>query len=183
MVPSQNDRDGLDKLLAEDCEVLLIDELSLRYLVEELPAAQRKQIQVQAQLASRTLHFAMLRREARSIDVIRAFDTVIGEMMIDGTYNRVLNVPWLMVDSDGDEVQELVPGPGALAADAPSQDQSYSVVGNKPEPAAGKRRVYLVNGRQYEQWDDAKQAIIDESQTDRYDPVIQKTPYEIGVPF
>ena len=104
-------------------------------------------------------------------------------MMIDGTYNRVLNVPWLMVDSDGDEVQELVPGPGALAADAPSQDQSYSVVGNKPEPAAGKRRVYLVNGRQYEQWDDAKQAIIDESQTDRYDPVIQKTPYEIGVPF
>ena len=77
VVHSQNDRDGLDKLLAEDCEVLLIDELSLRYLVEELPAAQRKQIQVQAQLASRTLHFAMLRREARSIDVIRAFDTVI----------------------------------------------------------------------------------------------------------
>ena len=182
VVESPTDRQGLDGLLAGDCEVLLIDELSLRYLLEDRPASQQEQVQVQARLASRQLRFAMSRQHAQAIDIVRAFDTAIGEMMADGTYNRILDLPWLVV-SDGSDGHTLVPGPGASALDEPSSQDVYPVVGEESPALDSKRRVYLVNGRQYESWGDAKQAIIDDAQTDRADPLVQETRYEIGVPF
>jgi polar amino acid transport system substrate-binding protein len=182
-VSLRNDRDGLKQLLAGDVDILLIDDLSLRYLLEELPVAERDKVRVQAQLASRQLHFALLRREATAGDIIRAFDEAIAEMMADGTYNQVLDLPWLLVDSDGDSVHEIVPGRQALDVDAPPAHQAYPVVGHEQSPDLSSRRVYLVGGQQYEDWDDAKEAIIDDAQEDTYDPLIQQNRYEMGVPF
>ena len=103
--------------------------------------------------------------------------------MADGSYNRILDLPWLVVDHDGDGVAEWVPDAARVDTGAPPADGHYQLTSPEPAFDFSQRRLYRVDGRQYDNWEDAKRAIIDESQTAPSDRMIQENRYEIGVPL
>lgn len=183
IVSSADDREGLERLLKKELEVLLIDDLSLRYLLQELPAVERDSVQKQAQLVSLEMHFVLRRGERDAVDMMAAFDEAIADMMADGTYNQILDLPWVLVDTDKDGVAEMIPGKQALDLSAPPADGHYEVLQADRELNLTPQRVYLVGGRQYDNWEDARGAIIDKTQSGDGDRMIQDNRYEIGVPF
>ena len=112
-----------------------------------------------------------------------AFNRAIDTMVADGSYNEVLGVPWVVADTNKDGVGEYIPGRQALDLSAPPVDNHYQVFQPDPGLQLSTRRVYHVNGQQYDNWGDAKQAIIDDVQTQPGNRMIQDNRYQIGVPL
>lgn len=182
-VLSPDDRQALQRLLKGDTDVLLIDDLSLRYLLPELPPEQRASLQSGKILAVLSLHFALGKHRGDADTIIARFNQEISNMIADGTYSEVLGVPWLVADTDNDGVSEYIPGRQALDLSAPPADGHYEVFQPEPSLDMSPRRVYHVGGQQYDNWSDAKQAIIDEVQTEPSNRMIQDNRYQIGVPL
>ena len=180
-VLSGDDREAVSRLLAREVDLVLIDDLSLRYLLEELPVAQRSKIHAHAQLAVLDLHFTLSRKRPDAATLMSAFNQAIREMMSDGTYNELLGLSWLLVDADG--VQEFVAGSHGLDLTVPPDESSYAPVQPEKSYDFSTRTIYRVGGRQYDNWEDAKGAIIDDSQTRPTNRMIQENRYEIGVPL
>ncbi len=182
-VLSPDDRQALQRLLRGDFDVLLIDDLSLRYLLPELASDQRARLQPHKILAVLSLHFVLVKHRPDAEAIMAAFNRAIDTMVADGSYNEVLGVPWVVADTNKDGVGEYIPGRQALDLSAPPVDNHYQVFQPDPGLQLSTRRVYHVNGQQYDNWGDAKQAIIDDVQTQPGNRMIQDNRYQIGVPL
>jgi ABC-type amino acid transport substrate-binding protein len=150
-INTRNDQESLEKLLAGDVEYMLVDELVVRYLMtyQKEEAAAKLEIGT-TPLARRTLHFA-LRRDVPGVEeIIAAFNLEIQSMFTDGTYGTILQVGSILVDIDGDGLDELVTLGDVIGQVPPGT--VYDVFGKEPETPPEKQRVFY-KGSIYEGWD------------------------------
>ena len=150
-VGGKNDQDDLDKLLAGDVEYILVDELVARYLTTYQQDETAAKLEIGTRpLVRRTLHFAIRRDVPGAEEIIDNFNHQIRGMFGDGTYARVLNVGWVLVDVNGDGLDEMV-SLGDMVGPVPP-GSVYDVFGQEPETLPEKQRVFI-KGNIYEGWD------------------------------
>lgn len=163
-------------VLSKRADYLLLDELLVRHLFRLDKARAEKLLAVgQVPLLKRTLHFALRAKYPHAAEIIASFDRNIERMMMDGTYNRVLHVPWVKADVDGDGVDEYV-GSSQVVSKAdtdPSVSRaSYPIFegssasapptpsgGQIPDRSVHRAPEYLIDGKSYNTWGDAASAI------------------------
>ncbi len=151
-VNSRNDQDSLDKLLAEEVDYMLVDELVARHLLtfQTEEATAKLEIGIKP-LVRRMLHFAVRRDVPNADKIVSAFDAEIPQMLGDGTYARILQVGWIRVDTDGDGLYELIPLGEDVAALTPGT--VYDVFGEMPEDVPPEKQRIKIQGNIYEGWD------------------------------
>ena len=83
-------------------------------------------------------------------NIIDRFNKEILNMIIDGSYNRILQLNWIRVDVDGDGRLEMVLGGSQAGKAAPKS--SYDVFFQNSNQSATNSR-YFINGKIYQDWD------------------------------
>jgi polar amino acid transport system substrate-binding protein len=163
-VRSQSEEDSLRMLLAKEVDYVLMDELVVQYL------AGRYAKETSAKLAfgttallTRKLYFAVRRDLPGAQAVIDGFNAQLRGLITDRTYHKLLHVPWIEADVDGDGLTELIPASDKAGPDEPQR--AYKLFTDTPgegqtgitsrtilahETASGKRFYY--GGTIYETW-------------------------------
>ncbi len=150
-INSRNDQDSLSKLLAEEVEYMLVDELVMRYLATHQPDEVAANLEIgSTPMGRRTLHFAIRRDLPEAREMVDAFNTEIRGMLSDGTYAAILQVGWIKADIDGDGLDELVTLGDNIGQVPPGS--VYDVFGKEPDLPEEKQRVFVA-GSIYEGWD------------------------------
>ncbi len=150
-INGRNDQDDLDKLLAGDVDYMLVDELVVRYLMTYQPEEVAAKLEIgTTPLARRSLHLALRKTVPGAAEIIAAFNREIQGMFTDGTYGEILQVGSILIDIDGDGLDELVTL-GDVVGQAPP-GSVYDVFGKEPELPQEKQRVFI-QGNIYEGWD------------------------------
>lgn len=149
-INGRSDQEDLDKLLAGEVDFMLIDELVARYLLSYQRDEAVAKLEIgTTPLARLTLHLAIRRDIPGAEEIITAFNREIRGMFTDGTYGTILQVGSILVDIDGDGLDELVTL-GDVVGQAPP-GTVYDVFGKEPETPPEKQRVFI-QGNVYEGW-------------------------------
>ncbi len=154
-VAGPSDGENLQRLLRGEVDYVLADELLVRHLYGRYEEKAKRLLDVgEVPLVERSLHFAVRRALPGAATVVQRFDAEIRAMIVDGSYNKVLQLDWIRADVDGDGVVELVLG-GTEAGELPPAS-SYELfdMGEPEEPKAPPVELrYIVQGQAYESWD------------------------------
>lgn len=151
-INAKNDQDSLDKLLADEVEFILVDELVVRHLLTFQPDEVEANLEIGFNpLARRTLHFAIRRDIPNADKYVSAVNSEIVKMLKDGTYAEILQVGWIRVDVDGDGLFELVPYGDQIGMMPPGS--VYDVFGEMPDEDPPEKKRIFVGGDIYEGWD------------------------------
>jgi polar amino acid transport system substrate-binding protein len=171
-VRSRNDQDSLTKLLAEEVDYMLVDELVARYLMQHQPDEVSANLEIGKKLlARRSLHLALRHDVPNVTDIIEAFNTEIHDMLMDGTYAKVLQMGWVRIDIDGDGLDELVTLAEVVGEVPPGT--VYDVFGDEPETPPEKQRVFVA-GSIYEGWDAIPENVKSQGPAGVMDPSIKQ---------
>lgn len=152
-VLSRSEEDSLAKLLANEADYTLMDELVVQYILNNYPDQARSRLQVgSTPLITRTLHLAIRRARPDAEALISRFNAEVRRMIADRTYHRLLHLDWILADVDGDGRTELVSRTDQAGPTPPSR--SYDLFSTTPgaertQPA--DRRFYF-GGSIYESW-------------------------------
>ena len=153
-VNGASDGKNLQALLRADVDYVLIDELVLHHLFTHHPSKAKSLLEVGTRpLAVRSLHFAMRRDHPEAERIVTAFNAEIRRMLIDGSYNKTLQIDWIQADVDGDGKLELVLGSRA-AGDMPPTS-GYEVFAIEPADGLMERLQvsYFIAGQKYDDWE------------------------------
>lgn len=184
VVYTNNEGESLLKLLDGEVDAIIIDDLSLRYRLRSLEPEQRGRLHVHAgQLAVLPSHLTLHKDYPKAAEIIAGFNKAISGMIADGTYNEVLKLPWIVTDTDDDGVSELITHGRGLDLTVPPQEGEYQLFESEPAIDMSPKRIYRVGNQQFDNWDDAKAAIIDQGQLRQGNRMIQENTYQIGVPL
>lgn len=152
LVPGRSDGANLQDLLRGRVDYVLIEELVLHRIVER-EAETRRQLAIASEpISKRTLHLGLRRDLPGATGIIERFDAEIGAMLVDGTYNRILDLDWVWADVNGDGQSELILRGTRAGRSAPSA--GYDVISaDTPEPPPPDERPYVIEGSVYADWD------------------------------
>jgi len=152
-VNGQNDQENLRKLLAGEVDFMLVDELLIRYVLQNQKSDAAKYLEIgSTPLVRRTLHFAVRKALPESGAIVEKFNAEIKDMLADGTYNKILRLNWIRADVDGDGRMELVPINARAGRIPPTA--GYRIL--SPETtgeSADESDRYFIDGQTYEGWD------------------------------
>jgi polar amino acid transport system substrate-binding protein len=151
---SRSEEDSVAKLLANEADYTLMDELVVEYIMSHYGDQARSRLQVgSTPLITRTLHLAVRRARPGAEALVNRFNAEIRRMVADRTYHRLLYVDWIRADVDGDGRSELVSRTDQAGPKPP--ERSYDLFVTTPEPAPAPRtdepRFYF-GGSIYENW-------------------------------
>jgi polar amino acid transport system substrate-binding protein len=125
-VPSEGEEDSLQKLLDGSADYTLMDELVVEYLLKNYSEKARSRLAFGSEaLILRTLHFAISRTIPDAQSIIDRFNAELIKMVTDRSYNRLLQLDWILADVDGDGRPEYVPRDDQVGPTAP--DHSYKL--------------------------------------------------------
>jgi len=146
LVYGKSDQDNLEKLFDNKIDFMLVDELLIQYLLKY----QYNDVQTYLNIADRAfqtqkLYLALRKDIPNAQSIIDGFNTSIKEMMLDGTYNRILDLDILQLDVNGDGVVELIFNGKNVSEDA--TEKSYSIF--YYDRSDKKRTQYYLNGKSY----------------------------------
>ena len=146
LVYGKSDQDNLEKLFDHKIDFMLVDELLIQYLLKY----QYNDVQTYLNIADQAfqtqkLYFALRKDVPNAQSIIDGFNTSIKEMMLDGTYNRILDLDILQIDVNGDGIVELIFNGKNLSEDA--TEKSYSIF--YYDRSDKKRTQYYMNGKSY----------------------------------
>ncbi len=156
-IQSRSEEDSLAKLLANEADYTLMDELVVQYILDNHGEQARNRLSIgSTPLVTRTLHLAIRRSRPGAEALVGRFNSEVRKMIADRTYHRLLHVDWIEADVDGDGRKEVVarsdqagPTPPArtydLFASPPPQVEVTA-----PPPPADKR--FYFGGSIYENW-------------------------------
>jgi len=165
-VEGTSNQANLEKLLAEKVDYMLIDDLVIRHVLthqrEEATAALEVGV---VPLVRRPLHLALRNDLPAAAAILKRFDEQIKRMRADGTFNRLLNLRWIIADVDGDGLLEHVLRGLEAGEEAPTTDYSIEVT-DSLEPT---ERV-MIDGDLYVNWGAVPQRFKVQSQYERIDP-------------
>jgi polar amino acid transport system substrate-binding protein len=169
-VRSRSEEDSLTKLLTNEADYTLMDELVVKNIVSSYPDQARDRLQVgSTPLIVRPLYFAIRRTFPNAAGIIQAFNAEVKKMIVDRTYHKLLHLDWIEADIDGDGKPELVSWSDqvgltppekpydlftqpSLAARIENSVQSSGVTkADDASKTTADRRVYL-GGHIYENW-------------------------------
>lgn len=145
---------NLRALLKGELDYVLEDELLVHHLFEQEPIKAKEHFAVGNHvLVKRPLHFTVRKQRKDAAQIIERFNAQVGEMLRDGSYNRLLDVGWIRTDVDNDGKSELVIA-GNYAGVAPPQ-RSYQPVATSSDPTLPpeQRQRFFIQGHVYDSWD------------------------------
>src|SRR5262245_5528699 len=156
-IRSRSEEDSLAKLLANEADYTLMDELVVQYILDNYSEQARTRLAVGSRpLITRTLHLAVRRARPGAQALIDRFNTEIRRMVADHTYHRLLHVDWIEADVDGDGKKELVARTDQAGPTPPTR--TYNLFAATPPevevtapPAPADKRFYF-GGSIYENW-------------------------------
>jgi polar amino acid transport system substrate-binding protein len=165
-VRSRSEEDSIQLLLAKKVDYVLMDELVVQYLADQhAKEAGAKLAFGNSALLTRKLYFAVRRDLPDAQAIVDGFNAQLRALIADRTYHKLLHVPWIEADVDGDGLTELVPqsdkaGPAepqrAYKLFTGTQDgeskpiTSTLIPAGDPTKTTGKRFYY--GGNIYETW-------------------------------
>jgi len=161
IVPLENDAACLRAVLEGRADYLLLDELMVRHLFDEYADKAQKLLAVgEVPIIARELHLALRKSYPRAAEIIAAFDRNVDRMIVDGTYNVLLHVPWIRRDVDGDGELEYIASTKATSSgggDPGTTRGGYALFNSSPStaPVAQRAPEYVIDGKSYNTWGDA----------------------------
>jgi polar amino acid transport system substrate-binding protein len=149
-VPSQGEEDSLRKVLAGSADYTLMDELVVEYLLKNYSVEARSRLVFgSTPLLVRTLHLAIRRTLPDAQNIIDRFNAELTKMIEDKSYNRLLQLDWILADADGDGIPEYVPLDDQVGPTVP--DRGYRLFSDRPASDLPKPNFYL-GGKLYPGW-------------------------------
>jgi polar amino acid transport system substrate-binding protein len=146
IVYGTSDQENLEKLFDRKIDLMLVDEILIKYLLKyQFNEAQTYLNIADTPFTTQKLYLAIKKEILKAEDIISDFNANIKEMMLDGTYNKILNLDVLELDVNGDGVMELVFNANATEDD--TSETSYSIF--YYDPSDKKRTQYYLNGKSY----------------------------------
>jgi len=137
----------LDQLLAHQLETYQMAEVSKYLVIGDWP------------VIINSLHFALRKDVPEAVQIINQFNKVIDKMLKDGSYNEILNLPYVLSDVDNDGKIEVVLT--AKHSDAAPPTDIYSIMSTPGRLEKQDGQEFYMNGKPYESW----QAIPNQSPT------------------
>ena len=165
-----NNQKNLENLLSEKIDYMLVDALLIQYMLKYQLNDVTKHLAIgQRPLLVKPLHFALGKKVENAEEIISQFNEQIEEMIVDESFNRILELNWIQADVDGDGVSELVLGSNMAGTAAPQNIYGLMMDNSYKEKNGPKR--YYIDGKLYEDWDNIPKSY-------KLDLVEDKTPSE-----
>jgi len=160
VVLRDNDADCLRAVLSKQADYLLMDELMVNHLFRRYRAKAEQLIVVgRTALVENSLHFALHKAYPNARQIIDEFDRNVGKMVADGSYNDLLDVAWIRVDTNHDGQPEYVASSRAASQGDgdPSKHGGYPVFypDTRPAGTGTPSPTYVIDGKSYNNWGDA----------------------------
>ena len=170
IVSDVNNQKNLENLLSDKIDYMLVDALLIQYMLKyQLNDVTQHLAIGQKPLLVKPLHFALGKHVENAEEIISQFNEEIEKMVVDESFNRILELNWIQADVDGDGVTELVLGSNMAGTSAP-QNIYGLMLDNSYKDKNGPNRYY-VDGKLYEDWDNIPKSY-------KLDLVEDKTPSE-----
>jgi len=148
-VKSKGEEDSLTLLLHSQVDYTLMDDLVVQYLLANYAKEAQARLQLGAKpLITRPLYLAIRQSRPDAESIISRFNAQLRDMIVDGTYHKLLHVDWILADVDGDGVPEYVPASNRVGKTAPQH--AYSLTTTAPPPDTGGR--FYLGGTIYTDW-------------------------------
>ena len=152
LVRSRSEEDSLSLLLGSKADYALMDDLVVQFIVNTYPNESKTRLSLGSKpLLTRPLHLAVRRTRADAESIVSRFNAQLRGMIADRTYHRLLHVPWIRADVDGDGLVEFVPENDRSGSVQPQQ--AYLLFSGDPERPKpdGQPRFYF-GGNIYTDW-------------------------------
>lgn len=147
LVYGKSEPDNLEMLLNGDLDYILVEELLVYHLFQKGGAkASSLLVAGTKSLLSRGLHLGLQRDLPGAKEILRRFDEQIHQLLLDGTYNRVLSVSWVATDTNRDGKNELILAGNAAGAAPP--ERHYRLFGDDTQTAPH----FVIEGQVYQDW-------------------------------
>lgn len=177
-----SDAEGLRALLKSETDYVLLDELMVYDLYQHDAAKVDRLLSIgKAPLIENSLHLTVRKSHPRGLAIIAGFNRTIDTMIADGSYNRVLALPWIRADVDGDGELEYVTSSRApqKVGDPQASHGGYPVFlpTTTRAPSTGRSPEYVVDGKSYDNWGDAASTL------QRAGPTASDGPYRYSTGF
>ncbi|MGI9532146.1 substrate-binding periplasmic protein [Lutimonas sp.] len=173
VVSDVSNQKNLENLLSEKIDYMLVDALLIQYMLKyQLNDVTQHLAIGQKPLLIKPLHLALGKNVENAEEILDQFDKEIEKMVVDESFNRILELNWIKADVDGDGVMELVLGSNMAGTEAPQNIYGLMMDNSYKEKNAPTR--YYVDGKLYEDWDNVPKSY-------KLDLVEDKTPSEDDV--
>ena len=146
------EEDSLQKLLNDEADYTLMDELVVQYLMSNHEEDARTRLAFgSTPLLTRSLHLAVRRSLPDAESIIRRFNAELRGMIADRSYHRLLQLDWIRADVDGDGRTEYVPDGDRAGPNPP--ERSYELFATTtPTGEPDTTRRFYFGGDIYEGW-------------------------------
>lgn len=148
-IRGKSDQDNLRKLIEGELDYILVDALLIEYVKSFRNEEAMKFVEIGDNVIVRKpLHFALSDKVPNANEIIAEFNLKVLEMIQDGTYNRILNVDRIVVDSDKDGIKEVVMVGNANGINPPNSGYDLSAF------IKTKDKEYIIGGKKYKNWEE-----------------------------
>lgn len=153
IVPGNGNQQNLEKLLSGKIDYMLVDAIIIQYLLKYQLNDVTKFLEIgQTPLLLKTLHFALRKDLPNAEQIMASFNEEIDNMLVDGTYHKILDLNWIQMDIDGDGNLELVLDGDQAGEESPRYTYAlFMDLSYVEKPKTSER--YFINGNLYEDWD------------------------------
>ena len=150
---SGSEENSISLLLGLAADYALMDELVIRYIVDNYPAEAKAKLEIgTTPLLVRPLHLALRRALPDARATLDKFNAQIKAMIADRTYHRLLRIDWIRADVDGDGLLENVAAADrALKAEPPRSYNLFSTTELEKQVKQEQER-YFFGGAIYNGW-------------------------------
>jgi polar amino acid transport system substrate-binding protein len=150
-VRSLGEEESLQKVLNGTADYALIDELVVEYLVENQANEARSHLVFgSVPLVVRTLHLAIRRTLPGAEHTISRFNAELKKMIEDKSYNRLLQLDWIIADVDDDGTPEFVPLNDQVGPIVPAQ--GYNLFRDRLTSDSPPKPHFYFGGKVYPYW-------------------------------
>lgn len=154
LVSGNSDQQNLERLLKGEVDYMLVDNLLMEYMITHQREEVIKHLEVgRVTLFKRSLHFAIRKDIDGAESIIDRFNKGIIKMIMDGAYNRILELNWIRADVDGDGKLEMIGG-GHVGKAEPGSSYDVWFTESAPGPEGNQ---YYIDGKLYKSWDSVPQ--------------------------
>lgn len=152
IVSDVSNQKNLENLLSDKIDYMLVDALLIQYMLKyQLNDVTQHLAIGQKPLLVKSLHVALHKNVENAEEILNQFDEKIDEMIVDESFNRILELNWVKADVDGDGNMEMVLGSNMAGSSAPQN--IYGLMMNNSYKEKNGPQRYYVDGKLYEDWD------------------------------
>jgi len=173
-VKSRGEEDSLALVLQNKADYVLMDDLVVQYIVNNYPNEAKTKLSIgTTPLVRRPLYFAVRRARPDAASIISQFNAQLRGMIADRTYHKLLHVPWISADIDGDGRPEFVPESDRVGTSPPQHAYTLFLgdqpVLSTPTPTESRSRFFF-GGNIYTDWASVPNRFKVEDPRQRPDP-------------